>query len=481
MSLEPDTHKTYSMTDNILLHGGTVVTMATGRPRAETADILIENGRIAAIEPELAATLTSDAQRIDVSGQLLLPGFIDTHRHSWQTGIRGVAADWSLLEYVRHIRMGYARAYRAEDVYVSVLVGVLEAIDAGITTLCDFCHIMNSPAHADAALDAFAASGIRGVLSYGFYDVPLAEPAFKTHDERIADVARFARKFEASARGPMQLGVALTETGLVTTEQVRAEIDAARALGLRITAHMGTLSTPDAIARLDAAGLLGPDILHVHCNFSSDDELVRVRDSGGAVSVTAETELQMGMGFPVTGRLLRLGLRPTLGIDIVSDYSGDMFSQMRIALQVERALRNEPTLRERKMPATVTPSVHDALSFATVDGAQALGLGGETGCLAPGYAADIVCLRTDGLHYMPPAEPVAAIVLQARPSDVVHVLIEGRFLKRDSALVGWDLAALRRRIADSNAWLLDAVARQGAVATTTSSAYSSAISAIVDE
>jgi len=464
-----------------LLHGGTVVSMAPGRPRSERADILVENGRITAMGPNLSDASTGDAQRVDVSHQLLLPGFVDTHRHSWQTGIRGVAADWSLLEYVRNIRMGYARAYRPEDVYASVLVGLLEAVDSGITSMCDFCHIINSPAHADAALDAFAASGIRGLLSYGFYDVPLAQPAFKSHGERIADVERFARKFGQRGRGPMGLGVALTETLLVTPEQVRAEIAAARALGLRITAHMGTLSTPDAIARLDCAGLLGPDILHVHCNFSSDDELKRVRDSGGAVAVTPETELQMGMGFPVTGRLLRLGLRPTLGIDIVSDYSGDMFMQMRMALQTERALRNEPTLRERKMPPTVSPTVLDALHFATVDGANALGLGCEVGCLAPGMAADIVSLRTDGLHYMPPAEPVASIVLQARPSDVAHVLVAGKFLKRDGALVGWDLAQLRRQITDSNTYLLDAVAHQSEVATATTSAYSNAISSIVDE
>ncbi len=466
---------------SFVLHGGTVVSLATGRPRSEQADLLVRDGRIVAIAPPGALADTDVAEHVDVSGRLLIPGFVDTHRHSWQTGIRGVAADWSLLEYVRNIRMGYARAYRPEDVYASVLVGLLEALDGGITALCDFCHIMNSPAHADAALAAFEDSGLRGLLCYGFYDVPLETPSFRSHAERIADLARLARRFDTHPRGPMRLGVALTETGLVTPDQMRAEVEAARALGLRITAHMGTLSTPDAIARLDGASLLGPDILHVHCNFSSDEELQRVRDSGGAVSITPETELQMGMGFPVTGRLLRHGMRPSLGIDIVSDYSGDMFSQMRIALQTERALRNEPTLRERKMPATVSPSVLDALQFATVNGAHAMGLGGEVGQLAEGMAADITVLRRDGLHHMPPAEPVAATVLQARPSDVEHVLVAGRFRKRDGVLVGHDLARLRAGIADSQRHLQEAVARQSALATSTTSAYSRAIERIVDE
>ena len=154
-----------------LLKGGQVVTLDARNTLHPTADILVEHGRIAAIAPRIAAP--ADAEVVDLAGCIVLPGFVDTHRHSWQTGIRGVAADWSLHEYVRNIRMGYARVYRPEDVFASTLVGLLEALDSGITTLCDFCHIVNSPAHADAALDAIRAAGLRVRLYYGFYDVPL--------------------------------------------------------------------------------------------------------------------------------------------------------------------------------------------------------------------------------------------------------------------------------------------------------------------
>ena len=412
----------------LFLHGGRVISMAGGRARSEPADLLVIDGKIAALGANLAAP--ANARQVDVTGQLVIPGFVDTHRHSWQTGIRGVAADWSLHEYVRHIRLGYARAYRPQDVYASVLVGLLEALDSGITSMCDYCHIMNSPAHADAALDAFTSSGMRGILSYGFYDVPLESPAFQSHDARLQDLRRWVKLFDSAPRGALQPGVALTEAGLVTPEQTRAEVETARELGLRITAHMGTLSTPDAVARLHRAALLGPDMLHVHCNFSGDDELAQIRDSGGHVSVTPETEMQMGMGFPVTGRLLKLGMGPSLGIDIVSDFSGDMFSQMRIALQMERALGNEPTLRLRKMPPTVSPTVLDALRFATSNGAKAMGLDSVAGTLEVGKQADIVTLGTDGLHFMPPAEDVAAVVLQCRASDVRNVLVGGRMLKK---------------------------------------------------
>ncbi|CAN5630441.1 amidohydrolase family protein [soil metagenome] len=462
----------------LLLKGATVMTLDASRPRHERLDVLVEDGRIASLGLSMNV---DDAEVVDIEGHLLLPGFVDTHRHSWQTGIRGVAADWSLLEYVRNIRMGYARAYRPEDVYASVLVGLLEALDAGITSLCDYCHIMNSPAHADAGLDAFAASGIRGIFSYGFYDVPLEQPSFKSHGDRLVDAARIARVFASRPSGTMALGVALTEGGLVTPDQMRAEVMFARDHGLRMTAHMGTLSTPDTVGRMHAQSLLGPDMLHVHCNFSSDEELAMIRDTGGAVSITPETELQMGMGFPVTGRLLKLGMRPSIGIDIVSDYAGDMFSQMRLALQTERALRNESTLRERKMPATISPTALEALRFATIDGASAMGLAREVGSIEIGKAADLITLRTDGLHYMPPAEPVAAVVLQARAPDVANVLIGGRFVKRDGSLLGFDLDALRKRIGDSARHLRATTAAQQAVATSTTSAYSAAIAGIVDE
>lgn len=463
-----------------LLRSGQVVTLDAANTQYAAADVLIEQDRILAIAPLIETP--ADAEIIDLSGCIVMPGFVDTHRHSWQTGIRGVSADWSLHEYVRNIRLGYARAYRPEDVHVGVLVGLLEALDAGVTTVGDFCHIMNSPAHADAAQDAIRDAGMRTRLYYGFYDVPLARPAFADHAARLADAERFVRRFGTTSGGS-SLGVALTEAKLVPAEATRAEIAFARAHGLPITAHMGTLSTPDAVARLDAERLLGPDMLHVHCNLSSDDELRMIRDSGGAVSCTPETELQMGMGFPIIGRLLALGMAPSLGIDIVSDYSGDMFSQMRIGLQVARAMSNDAVLRAGKMPSTIAPSVLEGLHFATRHGATALHLDSEVGSLEPGKQADVIALRQDGLHFMPPAPAIPAIVLQARASDVDFVMVAGAIRKRGGRLLGHDLARLRARMLGTQAHLKAAALlgdpSSDVAASATSRAYAGAIRDIV--
>jgi cytosine/adenosine deaminase-related metal-dependent hydrolase len=463
------------MRQSLLLRGGTVVSCDPRRPPHEQADILIEGDLIRDIAPHITL---ADAHVVDLAGKLVLPGFVDAHRHCWQTGIRGVAADWSLVEYVKYIRLGYALAYRAEDVEVSNLVGLLEALDAGITSVCDFSHIMNSPQHADAAADGFTQAGLRGSFCYGFYDVPCKPRVFADHAARLRDAERALGRAQQRFGTLARFGVALTEYGLAGLEVARAEIGFARANGLPITMHMGTLSTPDAVAQLDRAGLLGPDMLHVHCNFSSDEELQRIADTGGTVVVTPETELQMAMGFPVTGRLLKLGIAPSLGIDIVSDYAGDMFGQMRLALQTERALRNQPVLDTRKMPPTVSPTVRDALNFATLNGARAMGLESVTGSLVPGKQADIIAIATTGFNFMPPAEPIPAIVLQARASDVSDVWIAGVQRKRDGKLVGVDVEALRRRIAASQQHLLEAARSAIGEDLPTSAAYRNAISQI---
>ncbi|CAH1654384.1 MULTISPECIES: amidohydrolase family protein [unclassified Chelatococcus] len=441
------------MPTQILLKGGQVI----GGPR-EPADLLIEGDIIAAIGPSIDA---GDAEIIDVSGMLVAPGFVDTHRHIWQTSIRGVAADWSLVEYIRFIRLGYATAYRPEDVWISTYAGALEALDAGITTICDFCHIMRTPDHADAGIDGLDRSGIRGQFYYGFYDVPSEPRSFADHDARVRHARHFFdSRFRARpASALVTMGVALTEFNLIPVAHTADEITVARDFDIPMTMHMGTLSTPDSVARLAQAGLLGPRMLHVHCNASSDDELKAIADSGGALSVTPETELQMGMGIPVTNRALAVGLRPTLGIDIVSDYSGDMFAQMRIALQTARAIDNQKILDAGRMPPEIDLKVADVYDFATIDGARAIGLDAEVGSLAVGKQADIITVRQDGIHHAPRTpDPVASLVLQVRPSDIDSVFVAGQARKRNGRLVGVDVEAVRARAQASSDHLAAAFA-----------------------
>ena len=161
----------------------------TDGPAECRADILIEGERIAAVA---SAIEVPDAERIDAAGMIVLPGFVDTHRHTWQTQLRAVAADWSLFDYVGQMRNTYAAFYTPEDAWLGNHAGALEAIDAGVTTLVDHCHILNSPQHADEALRGLQESGIRAVFCYGLFANPTHHPFRRTLDPgwRIADTSR---------------------------------------------------------------------------------------------------------------------------------------------------------------------------------------------------------------------------------------------------------------------------------------------------
>jgi 5-methylthioadenosine/S-adenosylhomocysteine deaminase len=445
----------------LLIENGFVLSMNDAVGELEQGSVLVEDDRIAQVAPSIEAP---DAERIDASGMVVMPGFVDTHRHTWQTAMRAICADWTLMEYFRGIRINISPEYTADDVYAGNYVGALEALDAGVTSILDYSHCNNTPAHADAGIAGLRDSGIRAVYAYGYYPAPVTEPAFASHDQRIADARRVQAEHFSSADGLLTMGVAITETGLLPWEDTAAEVHSARELGVLLTAHTacvwGSQSTM-GVRELHAHGLLDAAQVHVHCNALSDEELRLLADAGAKVSSTPETELQMGMGHPVIGRALALGMRPTLGCDIVSLNAGDMFAQMRIGLQFERAMENDPVIASGEMPATLRLGVRDALRWATVNGAEALGLGTRIGSLAPGKQADLILIGGEALNMTPRPEPVGSVVVQANASNVDTVVVAGRIVKRAGALVGVDPAHVRRLADSSRERIFSAVAAKG--------------------
>jgi len=449
------------VSDRLQVRGGHVLTLAGSAGGSRRADVLVEDGRIAAVAPDLDA---SDCEVLDARGGIVMPGFVDTHRHTWQTALRGICADWTLLDYFRGIRLNISTELGPEDMYAGNYVGALEALDAGVTTLLDFSHCTNTPEHADEAIRGLSETGIRGVFAYGFYPVPLADPHFGEHEQRVADARRVRDEHFSGNDGPVAMGIALTELGLVPLDATRREIETARELDVLVTAHIGTVgdpSWPREIELLDREGLLDARQVHVHCNACSDAELRLIAEHGAAVSVTPETEMQMGMGFPITGRALACGLRPGFGCDIVSLGSGDMFNQMRMGLQMQRALDNDQDLREGRLPETIRLGTAEVLRLATVDGAAAMGLDSQVGTIEPGKRADVIVIRTDSTRFAPWNDAVAAVVLHANAGDVDTVLVGGRVVKRDGRLLDADAARARRLAEESRDRVMRAVDAKG--------------------
>jgi cytosine/adenosine deaminase-related metal-dependent hydrolase len=441
-----------------LVRGDAVLTMDETAGDLPTGDVLIEGARIAAVAPRIDA---GDAYVIDTTGAVVMPGFVDTHRHTWQTQMRGLCADWTLSDYFLGMRLAISPAYAAGDVYVGNYAGALEALDAGVTTILDFSHCMNTPEHADAALAGLRDAGIRALHCYGFFASDPASPVFPCHEARRADFTRIVRTHAAG--GLVTLGAALTEVGAVPWADTVAEIETSRRLGARIVAHTGcvwgSLMT-GGVQALHTRGLLGPEQVHVHCNTLDDADWRCLAAAGAHLSISPETELNMGMGRPAFARCREHGMGPTLSCDIISLNSGDLLTQARVGLAYARFADNEVVNQRGAMPSTLSYTARDALAWATINGARACGLDAEIGSLRPGQQGDLIVVGGgDGFASHPRHDVAGTVVFQATRHDVRTVLVAGRLVKHGGALLGVDAPAVVRRCETSAESVLARVRR----------------------
>jgi len=437
----------------VLISNATIVSMDPNLGVIERGDLLIEDDRIAQIGPKIAC---DNAESIDASGMIVAPGFIDTHRHVWQTQLRGVAANWSLFDYTCLMRNAYGASYDPEDAYLGNYAGALEALAAGVTTLVDHSHLQISEEHSAGLIRGLREAGIRGVYCHGLYPNPRLVPKAPFDPQALfsfldPEVVAFQRNLAESVREEhfpsnddlLRFGLASSEWSGADTAVVIDEVEAMRRLEpARISIHigMGLGERVRVVPALLEAGLLGDDLLFVHGAHLTDDDLRVLAGNGGWVSSTPETEIQMGMGYPVVERVAKTGREPSLGIDIVSNYAGDMFAQMRLMLQLDR---NRDYENEGRLPLAVQRPATQILRTATAGGAIALGMGELTGSLSPGKQADLILVRTDSIHMSPMNDPVAALVFYAHPSDIDSVWVAGKPRKRGGRLVDVDWPKLR--------------------------------------
>ncbi|EWM09910.1 amidohydrolase family protein [Kutzneria sp. 744] len=407
-----------------LISGGAVVSMDPAVGDLPRGDVLITDGVITEIAARIDAP---DAEVIDATDRIVLPGFVDTHRHTWQTAFRGVGADWTFAEYRAAMHGTLKPHYTPDDVYLGNLLGRLEALHSGVTTMLDWFHCAQSPAHVDAAVQALRDAPARSIFCYceGNVTVPV-------------DAAELRRVRDSVDDGLVTMALGLRGAQLTTMDIVAADLKLAAEFGLRSSVHIGSGGARGSrpVDAYREHGLLLDSMTFVHANGIEDDELRMLADAGCSVSVSPDVELRMGFGWPMTGRMLAAGLRPTFSIDDCPSAGGDMFATMRTALVVQRGLDGGLASK-------------DVLEFATVDGARACGLSARTGSLTPGKDADVILLRADDPSVFPFNNPAGTIVAAGHPGLVDTVIVAGRVVKRDGALVGVDLPALRARLLES--------------------------------
>ena len=421
----------------------TIVTMDERCRDLECGDLLIEGTRIQEIAPVIEA---EDAERIDCTGRIIIPGLVNAHMHTWQTGLRGLAANWTLLEYFKWMHAGLATCFRPGDIHIATLVGALNQINAGSTTLVDWCHNNQTPEHTDAALDALFESGIRATFFHGSPkpDPKPGEPHFSEVPHPRHEITRLRKGRIASADQLVTLGMAILGPHYSTLDVSRHDFRMAREFGLIASMHQGggAPKAPGGWKVLEKEGLLGPEVNIVHGNDLADEELARFADLGVSFSLTPEGEMTQGHGFPITGRLRRLGRAPSLGVDLESAFSGDMLAVGRMALAMQRALDNAESRRlHGKIPDTSSVTTREALSWITIEGARMLRMEDRIGSLAPGKQADLVVIRSDDLNMLPVHDAVSTILLQTSLANIDSVMIAGQFRKRSGRLLVENIAA----------------------------------------
>lgn len=436
-----------------IIRGASVISRDAKIGTLPVADILIEGDTIRAIGANLGAV---DAEAIDGAGMIAMPGFVDTHRHMWQGAIRRVFPDATLGEYFGQVLAAIGPHYRPDDVHVGNLVSALSAIDAGVTSILDWSHIQNSPAHSDAAIAALQASGIRAVFGYGTPqtgDVAMSDDKKHRYPQ---DIKRLRATYFNSPDQLLTLALAADGPSFGPVEPAIAEWRAAREVGARISVHIMGPQTLDNLKVMHGMGLLKDDTTYVHCTNLPDEAWQLLAATGGTVSISSSIEMQMGHGMPAVQAALDHGIRPSLSVDVETSAPNDMFSQMRSVLALQRLNANEAkTVDEARAPALLTAS--DVLDFATIEGARANGLAARTGSLTPGKQADILLLRTDRINSVPVrrSDPIGAVVLGMDTGNIDSVFVAGRALKRGGKLIGVDLPALTARATASQAYLLE--------------------------
>ncbi|HLH89848.1 MAG TPA: amidohydrolase family protein [Xanthobacteraceae bacterium] len=422
----------------MLIKGGCVVTMDARLGELPQGDVLIENGRIAAIAPRLDAP--DGAEVIDAAGMIVMPGLINGHLHTWQSALRGIAGDWTVARYMQAMHRGLATLYRPEDIYIANLTGALNQINNGATTLVDWCHNNPTPEHTDAAIQGLADSGIRAVFLHGS-PKPNPKPGQKHFSEipmPRSEVERLRKGRFAGNDGLVTFGLAILGPYYSIWDVTRHDVALANELDLICSMHVGggTAMTPEGFERLVAEGLIKGNFNVVHGNDIAPATIARIVERGGTFTTTAEVELQMGYGHPLTGILQSLGAPMSIGTDVEAISRGDMFTAMRVTLQHERNRAiTEMLEKDGNRPVEMPISCREALAWTTVQGAQIARLADRTGSLTVGKAADIVLLSADDIAMFPVRDPIGSIVMQGGLAGVDTVLIAGKVLKRGGKLL----------------------------------------------
>tara|TARA_Y100000590_G_scaffold470759_1_gene669575 strand:+ start:13737 stop:15083 length:1347 start_codon:yes stop_codon:yes gene_type:complete len=441
--------------EKILIKNSTILTMDPNIGNLNKSDLLIEDDKIVNVEKDIEE---NDCEIIDGSNYLITPGLINTHIHTWQTGLRGIAANWTLIDYLNSIHAGLASFYLPSDIEIANYVGALYQINCGTTTIVDWCHNNPTPDHTDAAINGLIRSKIRAVFLHGSpkHKPKDGQPHYSEIPMPKSEIMRLRNGLFSNDDNLLKLGMAVLGPQQSIIEVCKKDFKLAKDLDIIISMHIGgNFLTPDGFEVLKKLDLLNNKTNIVHANNISDEMLNSLIDSNVTFSITPEEELQMGFGNPLTKRLLDRGASFAFGSDIESAMSADMINVIRFALQ---AVRHDYTLNSyaeyNKPPDKMTVTTHQAFKWATIDAAKILGIDNLVGSLTPGKKADIIMFNTKKINFVPMHDPISSILFHSHPEDIETVIINGKIIKKNGDLLVRDINKHLNLLAESGSRIM---------------------------
>jgi cytosine/adenosine deaminase-related metal-dependent hydrolase len=424
----------------LVLRGGTVLPVDGSPTVLQDTDVLVVDDRIAAVGPQLE--VPEGTQEIDARGGIVMPGMIDTHRHMWQTAMRGYGADWTLTQYFVWYYLEHGKKFRPQDIAAGNRLAAIESLDAGVTTTVDWSHNLQTVEHGEAAVEALRSVPGRFVMAYGNIQAGpwewSADPAVRALLERLRD----------DADDRMGVQMAFDVTGDPAFPE-KAAFEVARDLGIPVTTHAGVwgATSDTGIQQMYDGGFMTPETTYVHASTLTRDSYQRIAATGGSISVATESECSAGQGHAPTEQVLQYGIPVSLSMDTSVWWSGDMFSAMRATLNADRMAEHMDAHLKGETVTQLRLRARQVLEWATRGGAHTIGRDSDLGSLEVGKKADVVLIKNDDSPVsFPLLNPVGHVVFQAQRGDVHTVVVDGRVVKHAGKLVGIDLAAVRTEI-----------------------------------
>ncbi len=434
---------------DLLLTHGLIVTQDNQRTIMDDGAIAIRGDRIVALDPTADLLARYQPQEIlDIKGQAIFPGLINTHVHLFQTGVKGLGEDMAVQEWVRVVTAPTAIHISPEEMYLFDLTGCLEQIHCGVTTLIDMSYAAQTFEVHAANIKAIQDSGLRGryttIISDFGVEYGVLSGLIKPIDRFLAEYTELLQKYPPTDRMAVWLAIGapwtITDEGLVKARAF------ATAAGIPIVMHINENEVDNSLSQqrhgqniipyLDEVGFLGPDVLAIHCVVMDETDINLLAQRGVRVAYNPISNMYLGSGIAPIMQMAQAGITISVGTDGAgSNNSLDMIESLKMG-----ALLQKVTARDAAVVDAQT-----VLDWATREAAKTIGLSQEIGSLEVGKKADLFVLAANSAKITPVHDPVATLIYSSGEENVVTTIAAGKILMRDRVILHHNEAAILRQ------------------------------------